>query len=129
MSLVRFTDTSSTEIYTYLHTLSLHDALPIFAVLAAHDPQRRAGRHRDWRRHGDRVEAGRRRPDGLGPVRDGAGPHRRDPGRSEEHTSELQSLMRITYAVFCLKKKKIRHSSTKYTQHQSRMPRLHTKSH
>src|SRR3546814_3939835 len=30
---------------------------------------------------------------------------RRDP-RSEEHTSELQSLMRISYAVFCLKKKK-----------------------
>src|SRR3546814_10020955 len=28
------------------------------------------------------------------------------PGRSEEHTSELQSLMRISYAVFCLKKKK-----------------------
>src|SRR3546814_8103445 len=30
------------------------------------------------------------------------------PGRSEEHTSELQSLMRISYAVFCLKKKKTR---------------------
>src|SRR3546814_3114595 len=29
------------------------------------------------------------------------------PGRSEEHTSELQSLMRISYAVFCLKKKMI----------------------
>src|SRR3546814_10346463 len=29
-----------------------------------------------------------------------------DPERSEEHTSELQSLMRISYAVFCLKKKK-----------------------
>src|SRR3546814_6106930 len=29
-------------------------------------------------------------------------------GRSEEHTSELQSLMRISYAVFCLKKKKIK---------------------
>src|SRR3546814_3142165 len=29
--------------------------------------------------------------------------------RSEEHTSELQSLMRISYAVFCLKKKKIDH--------------------
>src|SRR3546814_3154963 len=28
------------------------------------------------------------------------------PPRSEEHTSELQSLMRISYAVFCLKKKK-----------------------
>src|SRR3546814_3527039 len=30
--------------------------------------------------------------------------------RSEEHTSELQSLMRISYAVFCLKKKKITHT-------------------
>src|SRR3546814_2116870 len=30
-----------------------------------------------------------------------------DSGRSEEHTSELQTLMRISYAVFCLKKKKI----------------------
>src|SRR3546814_4008953 len=34
--------------------------------------------------------------------------------RSEEHTSELQSLMRISYAVFCLKKKKIT-SNTKLT--------------
>src|SRR3546814_2194777 len=32
--------------------------------------------------------------------------------RSEEHTSELQSLMRISYAVFCLKKKKIKTIST-----------------
>src|SRR3546814_4673391 len=31
----------------------------------------------------------------------------RDARRSEEHTSELQSLMRISYAVFCLKKKRI----------------------
>src|SRR3546814_9939185 len=31
-------------------------------------------------------------------------------GRSEEHTSELQSLMRISYAVFCLKKKKNQHT-------------------
>src|SRR3546814_3337637 len=30
--------------------------------------------------------------------------------RSEEHTSELQSLMRISYAVFCLKKKKTNHT-------------------
>src|SRR3546814_3967303 len=36
--------------------------------------------------------------------------------RSEEHTSELQSLMRISYAVFCLKKKKLR-STTQATQH------------
>src|SRR3546814_2838653 len=34
----------------------------------------------------------------------------RDLARSEEHTSELQSLMRISYAVFCLKKKKKVHS-------------------
>src|SRR3546814_3145572 len=32
--------------------------------------------------------------------------------RSEEHTSELQSLMRISYAVFCLKKKKKKTSKT-----------------
>src|SRR3546814_7344178 len=32
--------------------------------------------------------------------------------RSEEHTSELQSLMRISYAVFCLKKKKKRKEET-----------------
>src|SRR3546814_7883329 len=31
--------------------------------------------------------------------------------RSEEHTSELQSLMRISYAVFCLKKKKTNHKT------------------
>src|SRR3546814_10269572 len=34
--------------------------------------------------------------------------------RSEEHTSELQSLMRISYAVFCLKKKKKNHQPTKF---------------
>src|SRR3546814_9885843 len=33
--------------------------------------------------------------------------------RSEEHTSELQSLMRISYAVFCLKKKTKQHKTTK----------------
>src|SRR3546814_2957033 len=33
--------------------------------------------------------------------------------RSEEHTSELQSLMRISYAVFCLKKKKQTNNTTK----------------
>src|SRR3546814_2337987 len=48
----------------------------------------------------------------LGPLLDGGAPARTDQqdelaaGRSEEHTSELQSLMRISYAVFCLKKKK-----------------------
>src|SRR3546814_3195060 len=41
----------------------------------------------------------------IGKKRDAAVRQRRRP-RSEEHTSELQSLMRISYAVFCLKKKK-----------------------
>src|SRR3546814_5843769 len=36
--------------------------------------------------------------------------------RSEEHTSELQSLMRISYAVFCLKKKNTQHKRTTNTQ-------------
>src|SRR3546814_2532753 len=36
----------------------------------------------------------------------------RTPHRSEEHTSELQSLMRISYAVFCLKKKNTRSNHT-----------------
>src|SRR3546814_10217426 len=43
-------------------------------------------------------------------------------GRSEEHTSELQSLMRISYAVFCLKKKN--HNSQ--TEHQI-LPTLYKK--
>src|SRR3546814_4761531 len=38
-------------------------------------------------------------------------------GRSEEHTSELQSLMRISYAVFCLKKKTIKHITSKQHEH------------
>src|SRR3546814_4061261 len=49
-------------------------------------------------RHLDRAAADRQAPD-----RDRTRSGRR---RSEEHTSELQSLMRISYAVFCLKKKK-----------------------
>src|SRR3546814_998705 len=69
----------------------------------ADDAGRRTGR---GDRAGDLVGvpaaegAGRR---GAGRPERRAGDARR--GRSEEHTSELQSLMRISYAVFCLKKK------------------------
>src|SRR3546814_9470351 len=52
----------------------------------------------DWQVHGQLVSAS------IAGGRDGALKTR--PHRSEEHTSELQSLMRISYAVFCLKKKK-----------------------
>src|SRR3546814_2489733 len=52
------------------------------------------------------------------PVGLGDGEH-----RSEEHTSELQSLMRISYAVFCLKKKKKRDIQTQ-TQQKEQVPYL-----
>src|SRR3546814_7699369 len=61
--------------------------------LAPH-PQRKVRRRRRRARSGAGVARPRRRAAGA-----------RDLG-SEEHTSELQSLMRISYAVFCLKKKK-----------------------
>src|SRR3546814_2639946 len=59
-----------------------------------------------------RLRSAPRRADAVPATRDAAvcravpGGTRRLRLRSEEHTSELQSLMRISYAVFCLKKKK-----------------------
>src|SRR3546814_3138125 len=60
-----------------------------------------------------RVGVGRREADdrdgaGTQEVRDAVGVIGHVSGRSEEHTSELQSLMRNSYAVFCLKKKKLK---------------------
>src|SRR3546814_4648249 len=46
--------------------------------------------------------------------------------RSEEHTSELQSLMRISYAVFCLKKKIINYNLTVTIHHKKK---YHIKTH
>src|SRR3546814_14963763 len=102
-------ETATTYIYTYGHTLSLHDALPCLAVLGgiitstpgtiwvSYDP---IGNmllihvldlvdERTWI---DTIQQRYERP--LLEIFQ----------RSEEHTSELQSLMRISYAVFCLKK-------------------------
>src|SRR3546814_2354089 len=64
-----------------------------------------------FRSHDARATSPRCRAAAAGPCRwphAAAGPAdgRARTGRSEEHTSELQSLMRISYAVFCLKKKK-----------------------
>src|SRR3546814_2585442 len=59
--------------------------------------------------NGDALESltGYRAGEGGGPIDvDPAFTALREARRSEEHTSELQSLMRISYAVFCLKKKK-----------------------
>src|SRR3546814_6265944 len=51
-----------------------------------------------------------------------------DIGRSAEHTSELQSLMRISYAVFCLKKH-TQHSTTKSPTEERRICDIHRTSH
>src|SRR5216110_4095100 len=75
-----------TNIYTSSHTLSLHDALPISHRICL---------------------------SALGPARTSASAATRSrrTGRSEEHTSELQSRELISYAVFCLKKKKTKKDS------------------
>src|SRR3546814_8479665 len=48
-------------------------------------------------------------------------------GRSEEHTSELKSLMRISYAVFCLKKNNIKQLLIPHTQHHNPIQILYSK--
>src|SRR3546814_6080338 len=81
--------------------------------------QRRGNRTRERlsSRDGDEVESGRHAgQDRVDPgIRGASGKIQPSPSypvvrpedaRSEEHTSELQSLMRISYAVFCLQKKK-----------------------
>src|SRR3546814_9769152 len=47
------------------------------------------------------------------------------PDRSEEHTSELQSLMRISYAVFCLKKKKTTNTHSEPQTHKHKHQNRH----
>src|SRR3546814_6593237 len=87
----RSTRTDTLFPYTTLFR-SLRELLLILALAAAHDG-------------GEQKGAG-----SLGQFH-----HAIDHLRSEEHTSELQSLMRISYAVFCLKKKK--KTKTHYTTH------------
>src|SRR3546814_10245098 len=65
------------------------------------------------------------RPSGADETDDHGQTHQRLSPRSEEHTSELQSLMRISYAVFCLKKKtkpcqRLTHDTSNDSQHRKR---------
>src|SRR3546814_8934666 len=90
-------------------------------VRSAQQPRRRGGQRRARpaaRAAGVRRALSRRaelaQPAEIGPVGRSRAFHHPAPAgeagrRSEEHTSELQSLMRISYAVFCLKKKKKSH--------------------
>src|SRR3546814_16946595 len=126
-----FNDTATTEIYTDGPTLSLHDALPIYVSSAAAAAPRLRAKPDSlrqlatlfgvvWRHH--RIVR-RQAPSFAILLRRHAIGRSQMPlqhlqllailqtynvirhHRSEEHTSELQSLMRISYAVFCLTKK------------------------
>src|SRR3546814_2251335 len=101
-----FNNTATTEIYTYGHTLPRHDARPISQTASKAPAAKDAAA----------IAPAATAPmlESIRPLTSAAG---RTPftaatsaltlaPRSEEHTSELQSLMRISYAVFCLKKKK-----------------------
>src|SRR3546814_6935987 len=106
---MRISDWSSDVCSSDLRLLGLHLQQRQVGVLVAADDggiQRSAVRQHDLHlvRVGDDVVVG---DDVAARVDDEAGAERAaTAGRSEEHTSELQSLMRISYAVFCLKKKK-----------------------
>src|SRR3546814_1833152 len=63
--------------------------------------------HQRRRRNATATAESRHASRSIPPCRPATSRHAGDAGRSEEHTSELQSLMRISYAVFCLKKKTI----------------------
>src|SRR3546814_1445709 len=102
-----FNYTATTEIYTYSHTLSLHDALPISSrcIPRASDPKATRSRSRSARATCTMS------PRAASPRTGSTSSVSVTVRRSEEHTSELQSLMRISYAVFCLKKKKIKNQT------------------
>src|SRR3546814_6045011 len=107
-----FKDTATPEVYTYLHTLSLHDALPISRWPEPGIRSRRrsaattprcgsAEASTAWTYRCSAPACS-----GARSITDSRVATISTVLRSEEHTSELQSLMRISYAVFCLKKKK-----------------------
>src|SRR3546814_4302413 len=107
-----FDDTEPSEIYTYLHSLSLHDPLPICsgsgaaANSGANSPSASTAGVDGQSASISAGTSGLRGAGCGGALRTSTGVLAGSAlGRSEEHTSELQSLMRITYAVFCLKKK------------------------
>src|SRR3546814_3718326 len=101
----RFTRTDTLFPYTTLFRSDLHGVQRgALAQVVGHHPDGQAMLHRRIAADAADVDGvlagalGRRHVAIAGPVV--------DHDRSEEHTSELQSLMRISYAVFCLKKKR-----------------------
>src|SRR3546814_3062392 len=108
--------TRTDTLLPYTTLFRSHHGVGAGGLSAVADPERQPDRRRGTRRRRtDGSSRGRiavRRPirvDLSRPIAwDGSDP------RSEEHTSELQSLMRISYAVFCLKKKKPTHTHTSH---------------
>src|SRR3546814_6908368 len=103
---MRISDWSSDVCSSDLQPQKAHQlAWRIKAADIAQFGQQDHGRHFVDATQGDqRLHHRCQRPLWQGPLHlDGEISH--SPARSEEHTSELQSLMRISYAVFCLKKK------------------------
>src|SRR3546814_8628885 len=108
LTLLVFNVTVTHEMYMYCHSLSRHDVLPFSSQSLCQDKGRRmTGVSRSML---DRADVSRRAALlGIAAAAAMSPSIVRATGalsRSEEHTSELQSLMRISYAVFCLKKKK-----------------------
>src|SRR3546814_6924575 len=115
-------DTATTEIYTYGHTRSLHDARPIWRSRNGASTAKRHSAFSTMTAMRAPILGQWMEENAAGAARSGA-PMR---PRSEEHTSELQSLMRISYAVFCLKNKKNMNRHDQHTTpkilHQAKAP-------
>src|SRR3546814_7883213 len=117
-----FIATATSEIYTDVHPLSPHYARPIGTLLAVEGLNGVAARVVDG---SDTIIAYLGSMDRPGyhaigkhinDVAPGNGAFSEAGGwRSEEHTPELQSLMRISYAVFCLKNNTTNHTNQKLT--------------
>src|SRR3546814_3537820 len=108
-----FYATATTAFYTYLHTLSLHDALPIGPDCAAQQGQSKSFIS-SANRSADAISSSRTQISGSNfclRARNFSNSSSFS-ARSEEHTSELQSLMRISSAVFCLKKNTLTNPAT-----------------
>src|SRR3546814_6260750 len=113
--------TATNEIYTYVPTLSLHAARPILVGRRIADNGWTLYCSRDY---ADLHGIPHSREELAAHPFIGGGGHVWEPYRawlrqyrSEEHTSELQSLMRISYAVFCLKTTKSTHTQKSVLQH------------
>src|SRR3546814_3295543 len=109
-------DVCSSDLLRYSYR---HSELPEGAIVVAARFKGQPGDAHAIQAEMDRISASR---EASQPLRSKTGgstfknPEGRKAWRSEEHTSELQSLMRISYAVFCLKKQKIKH--TKINKHE-----------